>query len=86
MESLPEVPTVAEVGYKDREVENWFGLLGDEFLQIGRLWWAVAVLVHLSSPAQIQLVFFSAHTPNTANIPADLGFPRCISCLSLSYC
>ena len=25
-ESLPEAPTVAEAGYEDREVENWFGL------------------------------------------------------------
>src|SRR5262245_35928479 len=26
IESLPDVPTVAEAGYKDHEVENWFGL------------------------------------------------------------
>jgi tripartite-type tricarboxylate transporter receptor subunit TctC len=26
IEALPEVPTVAESGYKDFEAENWFGL------------------------------------------------------------
>jgi tripartite-type tricarboxylate transporter receptor subunit TctC len=51
IETLPDLPTVAEAGYKDFEVESWFGLFAPaktpkEAVSLLAGWFAAALQVH----------------------------------------